>query len=102
MSNVEKLSVSLSEEMAEMLRTAVAEGSYTSSSEVIREALRDWKMKRAIEAAKLERLRHAIDEGLADLEAGRFIEITSNGDLNALSKEVKKRGRELLARQNSE
>ena len=46
MAHAEKLSIALTPEMAEMVRRAVDSGDYASASEVIREALRDWKTKR--------------------------------------------------------
>jgi antitoxin ParD1/3/4 len=45
MANVEKLSIALTAEMAAMVRQAVESGEYASSSEVVRDALRDWKVK---------------------------------------------------------
>lgn len=45
MSKLEKLSISLTPELAFLVRSAVTEGDYASTSEVIREALRDWKIK---------------------------------------------------------
>lgn len=53
----EKVSVSLTDEHARMVSEAVASGDYASTSEVIREALRDWRLKR--------RLGRLWDEGLA-------------------------------------
>jgi len=41
MANVEKLSIALTPEMAATVRQCVERGEYASSSEVIREALRD-------------------------------------------------------------
>ena len=52
-----KISVSLTEEHARVVEDAVASGDYGSSSEVIREALRDWRTKRT--------LGRLWDEGLA-------------------------------------
>ncbi|MEI6270091.1 MAG: type II toxin-antitoxin system ParD family antitoxin [Methylococcaceae bacterium] len=43
MSNLEKLSISLTPELYTLVRGVVTEGDYASTSEVIREALRDWK-----------------------------------------------------------
>ncbi len=40
-----KMSISLTAEHARLISKAVASGDYASSSEVIREALRDWKAK---------------------------------------------------------
>ncbi len=46
MSNVEKISVAVTPEMAAMMRQVVETGEYASASEVMREALRDWKQRR--------------------------------------------------------
>jgi len=43
-----KISVSLTDEHARLVNEAVASGDYASSSEVIREALRDWRGKRLL------------------------------------------------------
>ncbi|WP_421934001.1 type II toxin-antitoxin system ParD family antitoxin [Phenylobacterium sp.] len=64
MSKVEKLSIALTGELAEQVRVAVRTGDYASSSEVIREALRDWTDKRERRAAKLFELRRLVQEGL--------------------------------------
>jgi len=101
MANVERLSVSLSEELAEMVRGAVDGGGYTSSSEVIREALRDWKLKQAIQEAEAERLRQAVQAGINDLENGRSTKITTEAEAKAFLEGIKKRGREKLAAQRT-
>lgn len=44
----EKISVSLTDEHAELLHEAVKSGDYASSSEVVREALREWKTRRLL------------------------------------------------------
>lgn len=44
----EKISVSLTDEHARLLQEAVRSGDYASSSEVIREALREWKTRRLL------------------------------------------------------
>lgn len=64
MSKVEKLSIALTPELAEVVRVAVNDGDYASSSEVIREALRDWTDKRQRRAAAIADLRRQIQEGL--------------------------------------
>lgn len=64
MSTVEKISVALSTEMIAVLRAAVDSGEYSSVSEVIREALRGWKMRKKIETIELEELRRLIQEGV--------------------------------------
>ena len=76
MSNVEKMSIALTPEMAAAVRAAVANGEYVSSSEVVREALRDWQLRRALHQKELEELQHLWQEGmnsgpgtLADMQA---------------------------------
>ena len=64
MSNVEKISVALTSELATMVKEAVETGQYASSSEVIREALRDWKFNHAIREQKLSELRELWQEGI--------------------------------------
>ncbi|MBD2488416.1 type II toxin-antitoxin system ParD family antitoxin [Aulosira sp. FACHB-615] len=55
MPNVEKISVALTPEMAALVRNAVESGEYASSSEVIREALREWKQKRLHQLQNVEK-----------------------------------------------
>jgi len=101
MAKVEKLSVSLSKDLAEMVRGAVGENGYTSSSEVIREALRDWKIKQATQAADITRLQKAWKQGMRDIESGRCVEINSEADANALVDDIKTRGLKKLAAQRT-
>lgn len=65
MANVEKVSVALTPEMAAMMRQAVESGEYASASEVMREALRDWKLRRAQRERAVDELRKLWDEGIA-------------------------------------
>ena len=64
MATVEKLSIALTPEMADEVRKAVQSGEYASSSEVIREALRDWRRKRTLMEQELEELRALWHQGL--------------------------------------
>lgn len=61
---VERMTITMPSEMAETLRRTVAGGEYASTSEVIREALRDWTRSRDAERRDLEALRAAIKTGL--------------------------------------
>ncbi len=65
MANVEKVSVALTPEMAAMMREAVAAGEYASSSEVMREALREWKERRTLRKHAIEELGRLWDSGIA-------------------------------------
>lgn len=64
MSNVEKVSVALTTEMVAVVRQAVESGEYASNSEIVREALRDWKLKRAFQQQEIEEIRRLWNEGL--------------------------------------
>ena len=64
MPNVEKVSIALTPEMAAVVRQAVESGDYASNSEIAREALRDWKLKRALQQQEVEELRGLWQEGL--------------------------------------
>jgi antitoxin ParD1/3/4 len=75
--------------MASVVKDAVEEGDYASSSEVVREALRDWKTKRALQLKEMEGLQADIDKGLSDLAEGRV------QDFDAAR--IIERGRKLLA-----
>jgi len=57
MATVEKISIALPPEMAAQLRQAVATGEYASSSEVVRDALRDWTHKRQLQQNGIAELR---------------------------------------------
>lgn len=89
MPEIERLTITLPSEMAAVVKGAVEGGDYASSSEVIREALRDWKMKRALRLKEMEALKTDIDNGLADLAEGRV------KDFDAAR--IIARGRKLLA-----
>jgi antitoxin ParD1/3/4 len=68
---IERMTITLPSEMAAVVKGAVAAGDYASSSEVLREALRDWKTKRALQLQEFAALKADIDRGLADLAEGR-------------------------------
>lgn len=65
MSNVEKVSIALTQDMLATVKDAVATGDYASSSEVIRDALRDWKLRRALERRQVDEVRSLFAEGVA-------------------------------------
>ncbi|MDB5440241.1 MAG: hypothetical protein JWM33_2668 [Caulobacteraceae bacterium] len=65
MANIEKVSIALTADMAGMVRQAVDSGEYATASEVVRDALRDWKAKREFSRRQIDELRRLVDEGLA-------------------------------------
>jgi antitoxin ParD1/3/4 len=64
MSNVEKLSVAVTPEMAALMRQAVEAGEYASTSEVVRDALRDWEYRRKQRDQAIIELRRLVQEGI--------------------------------------
>lgn len=64
MSRLERITVTMPEEMAARLRAAVETGQYATTSEVVREALRDWTEEQARLESKRELLRREIEKGL--------------------------------------
>ena len=64
MAKVEKLSVALTPEMVAEVRAAVEGGDYGSVSEVVGDALRDWRLRRKIETLETEELRRLVQEGI--------------------------------------
>ena len=89
MAGIERLTITLPSEMAAVVKGAVEGGDYASSSEVVREALRDWKLKRALQLQELAALKADIDQGLADVAAGRVQDFDAG--------RIIERGRKLLA-----
>lgn len=63
MSSVERITVTMPAEMARYVREAVDAGFYASTSEIVREALRDWFKRQDEDARELAALREAIAEG---------------------------------------
>jgi antitoxin ParD1/3/4 len=57
MPTVEKISIALPPEMVAQVRLAVDTGEYASSSEVVRDALRDWTHKRQLQQSGVDELR---------------------------------------------
>ena len=70
MPSVEKISIALPPEMVSTVRQAVESGEYASSSEVIREALRDWTWKRNLRERGLDDLRRIWQQAIEDNSAG--------------------------------
>ena len=92
MSTIERLTVTMPSELAAVIKDAIAGGDYASTSEVVREALRDWKTKRALQVQELAALKADIDKGLADLAAGRVTDFDAD--------KIVARGRKLLAKRS--
>ena len=84
MANVEKISVAVTPQQAATMREAVEAGEYATTSEIVREAMRDWLAKRELRHEDVHRLRRLWDEGKA---SGKPESI----DFDALRKEARQR-----------
>ena len=88
MTELERLTVTLPADMASTVKTAIEGGDYASASEVIRDALRDWKRKRALQRKELAALKTDIRKGTKDLAGGRVRDFSAD--------RIAKRGKKLL------
>jgi len=86
---IERLTITLPADMAGLVKGAVEDGDYASTSEVIREALRDWKLRRERRLGRLAELRADIARGAADVAGGRVVDFDAE--------RIIARGRKLLA-----
>ena len=71
MSHVERMTIALPAEMAAVIKSAVECGDYASSSEVFRDAIRDWKYKRHMQLQDVEAIRAGVADGLAQSASGQ-------------------------------
>jgi antitoxin ParD1/3/4 len=69
MNTIEKLSITLPAALARLVRAKVAEGTYASNSEVIREALRLWQDHEQIRGQRLDEIRRELAEAIEDSRA---------------------------------
>jgi len=93
MSSIERMTITMPADMAAVVKAAVDAGDYASTSEVVRDALREWKTRRAIQLQELAALKADIDKGLADVAAGRVKDFDT--------KKIVERGKKLLASRSS-
>jgi antitoxin ParD1/3/4 len=70
MPSVEKISIALPPEMVSLVRQAVETGEYASSSEVVRDALRDWTHRRTLRQQGIEELRKVWQQAMEDHSPG--------------------------------
>ena len=89
MGAIERLTISLPADMAGLVKGAVDGGDYASTSEVIREALRDWKLKRELRLRQLAELKADIERGLSNVAEGCLASFDAD--------RIIARGRKLLA-----
>jgi antitoxin ParD1/3/4 len=79
-----KVSVALTGEQVSALKAAVEAGEYATTSEIVREAVRDWQLKRELHQEDIKRLRQIWDAGIASGSAGEL-------DMKKLRQEARER-----------
>ena len=72
MPDIQKLSVALTREQLASLRAAVETGEYATTSEIVREAVKDWQLKRELRQEDLNCLRQLWNDGKASGPAEPF------------------------------
>src|ERR1700738_5306190 len=65
MPEIQKVSIALTGEQVAALKAAVETGEYATTSEVVREALREWQWKREQRTEELKRLQQSWQKGKA-------------------------------------
>lgn len=68
---MERLTITLTPDLAQRVRLAVDAGNYASVSEVMRQALRDWEFAEARRQAELQALRADVQVGIDEAAAGK-------------------------------
>lgn len=75
--------INLTDQHDEFVQSSIDSGHYQNATEVVCEGLRLLQRRNEIDEAKVAVLRRLADEGLADLESGKFKSLTAEG-LSAL------------------
>lgn len=76
--------VSLTPQLAAFLDQNVKTGRFSNASEVVREGLRLLQQRQAEDALKLEALRAAVDNAMADMKAGRTSPVPEGRELETI------------------
>ncbi|MCF6286204.1 MAG: type II toxin-antitoxin system ParD family antitoxin [Candidatus Hydrogenedentes bacterium] len=93
--------VNITDAQSEFIRRCVESGDYNNASELVRESLRLLKAQKDAQQANLDWVRAELQKGYDDREAGRYIELNSREDIDAFGREISRRGRERLLKENN-
>jgi antitoxin ParD1/3/4 len=74
--------ISLTPQQDAFIDEVIEAGEYQNASEAVRDAVRALQQRRAEDALKLERLRHAIKKGIDEIERGEYTDVDDE-DLEA-------------------
>lgn len=89
--------IDIPEEQAHFIRDSVAAGRYQDENEVVQAALRLLEQEEAEYDENLQELRAEVQKGVDAVEAGDYIELNSLEEIQALGREISRRGMERLA-----
>jgi antitoxin ParD1/3/4 len=84
------MTITLTDELEELINAKVRSGAYKSADEVVMESLRLLKAKEE----GMEALRREIMRGVEDIEQKRFTAHTTDAELEAFSDEIIRQGQE--------
>jgi antitoxin ParD1/3/4 len=79
--------ISLTDEQDAFVEEVVESGEYQNASEAVRDALRALQQRRREDALRLRALRALVDEGVAALDRGDFVDVDDDG-LDAFMRSV--------------
>ena len=82
------MTITLTDELEELIKAKVRSGEYKSADEVVMESLRLLKAKEE----GMDALRREIMRGVEDIEQGRFTTYATDAELEAFSDEIITRG----------
>lgn len=99
---IEQMNISLSPQMARFIREKVKKGDYTNISEVVRDAVRRMQEEETrrkdrallsgfesrLSETERDSIRRGVQQGLQDIEEGRFKEYDADGLKNLAAKMV--------------
>ncbi len=94
MPDVQKISIALTGEQVFALKSAVESGEYATTSEIVREAIRDWQFKRELRQEDVKRLRQMWKEGKA---SGKAVPL----DFSKLRQEARERLKQVMEMQEA-
>ncbi|MDA0206771.1 MAG: type II toxin-antitoxin system ParD family antitoxin [Acidobacteria bacterium] len=95
--------VNLTDHFDKFIAKRVKSGRFSNASEVVREGLRLLEQREAEDKAKLKWLQEAIQEGIDDMDAGRYTTLNSESELkDFVHKIFEEASREVAAKKGSD
>lgn len=83
--------VNLTDHFSRFIEGRIRSGEYANASEVVRDGLRLLEQRRLEDRAKIESLRAAVEEGIADIERGSYSTVRSRAEVKRFFRGIRKR-----------